>query len=395
MRPSKLTIGLLLVIVVGVGGTYGVVLLNSDPGADDEVATLGTATVVYEGTVEANVSETLEIVAELRGYEPPTPARVSIEPFTSNVRAPRRFQVLGMEWAPDPTRLAFRWRIAGNSDSVVELTNDLSPEVQAVALGGAAERIHQERRGFSITDPTLDRKRFFDYDAAWAAKLIQDGAATYVEEAMWERLDRPGERPLTFYQTVAKRSARAHRATAAHRLGYLWVDSRIENPTELDAVYENPPNRTAALLHPNQSRTYPTMRLQSVEDAWVEDQRFRLGELLTRFVLETELSHDRASEAANGWVDDRLIEYLDEDNQQGFAWVVRLRSESQADEFRSALGAYLDGRGESVGENRWADDQRSYGIQRPDTRTVVLLLGPDSFIEATEVSIQGNVTIST
>jgi hypothetical protein len=162
MRPSKLTIGLLIVIVVGVGGIYGVVLMQSDPGADDEVATLGTETVVYEGTVDANVSETLQIVAQLRGYEPPTPTRVSIEPFTGNVRAPRRFQLLGMEWAPDPDRLAFRWRIAGSSSSVVELTNDLSPEVQAVALGGAAERIHQERREFSITNPTVDRKRFFD-----------------------------------------------------------------------------------------------------------------------------------------------------------------------------------------------------------------------------------------
>lgn len=395
MRPSKLTVALVVVIVVGVGGTYGAFIYASDPGDEERVATLGTETVVYEGSVEANVSETLQELAALRGYDTPTPSRVEVQPFTAEPEALRRFRVLGLQSAFYPSQLAFRWRIAGQSNRVIEITNGLSPEVQAVAIAGAAELIHQDRIGLSATDAAVRTERFYDYDAAWATRLVRQGAATYVEQAMWDRLARPGAEPISFYRTVADRSPAAHRASAPQRLGYDWVTSQVSTPTDLDTLYEDPPTRTAEILHPDRDRTYPTMRVESDPGAWEPDQRVRLGELGTRFILETQLSHDRASAAADGWVDDRLIEYLGGQDEQGFVWVLRLRNESEADVFTTSLEAYLDGRSDATGADRWRDGSRTYEVQRPDGTTVALVLGPSAFVDATSVAVEGNVTIST
>lgn len=393
MRPSKFTIALLLVIAVGIGGTYGAFVVLSDPGEETDVATVGTETVVFEGSVEANVSQTLARVGEIRGYEAPTPARVEVDAFTAEASAIRRFRVLGLEAALDPPKLAYRWRLSGSSDSVVELTNGLSPSVQAVALAGAAERIYQENADFAVTDPTVQNGRFYDYDAAWAARIVTHGAATYVEDVFWERAGRPGARPITFYRTVAERSPAAHRATAPERLGYAWVSSQVRDPANLDVVYEDPPRRTAEILHPDANRSYPTMRVKIEGGTWTADQRVRLGELVTRFVLETQLSHEQASTAAAGWADDRLVEFLGGEDEQGFVWVVRMHSGAEAEEFVGALRDYLGKRAASVGEDRWSSEAREYALRRPSTETVALVLGPSSFLDATEITVNGTVTI--
>lgn len=393
MRPSKFTIVLLVVIVVGIGGTYGAFVVLSDPGAEQQVATVGTETVVFEGSVEANVSQTLARVGEIRGYDAPTPARVEVDPFTAEAKAIRRFRVLGLEAALDPPKLAFRWRLSGSSDSVIELTNGLSPSVQAVALAGAAERIYQESAGLDVTDPTVEKGGFYDYDAAWAARIVTHGAATYVEDVFWERSGRAGARPITFYRTVAERSPAAHRATAPERLGYAWVTSQISNPSSLDVVYEDPPRRTAEILHPDANRSYPTMRVRVEDGTWTADQRVRLGELVTRFVLETQLSHDRASTVAAGWLDDRLVEFLGGQDEQGFVWIVRMRSGAEADEFTGGLRDYLGKRATRQGENRWSSDAREYVLRRPTEHTVALVLGPSSFLDAIDIAVNGTVTI--
>jgi hypothetical protein len=395
MRPSKMTVALVVIIVVGVGGTYGAFLYASDPADEESVATLGTETVIYEGSVEANVSETLADLATMRGYEAPTPSRVEVQPFTTEPAALRRFRVLGLQSAFYPSQLAFRWRIAGQSDSVIEITNDLPPEVQAVAIAGAAELIHQDRLGLSATDPAVRTDRFYDYDAAWAARLVRKGAATYVEQAMWDRRGRPGAEPIRFYRTVGDRSPAAHRASAPQRLGYDWVTSQVSTPTDLDAVYDDPPTRTAEILHPEQNRSYPTMRIESESGAWEADQRVRLGELGTRFILETQVSHDRASAVADGWVDDRLIEYLGGQDEQGFVWVVRLRNPSESEAFTAGLDAYVDGRADPTGTTSWRGESRSYEVLRPNSTTVALVLGPSTFVDATSVTVEENVTITT
>lgn len=400
MRVNRLTVALIVVVAVGIGGTYGFFVWVSDPAAEDDIDDLGTETVVSEGDVEADTTAVLQAVAGLRGYEAPTPAEVSVREATGGGTGLLRFRVLGMDTTLAPRLVAFRWEVSGLGDATVALAETLDRTGQRVALAGAAERVHQREREVGPVNPLERTDRFRDYDASWAARLVTRGAATYVERTYWREQGEPGRDPMSFYRAQATRSDAAHRATAAHRLGYEWVDERVTAPTELDAVYADAPTRTSTILHPAgaENRTYPPVNVTATGSDWAPDTRVRLGELVSRFALETELTHEAASRAAAGWTDDRLVEFLGGADERGYVWAVRLRNGTEADEFATLARTYLGARGEAVDgtTDRWRGDLRDYGLVRAGPETVVMLFGPPGFLEGVDVRGDGagNVTVA-
>jgi hypothetical protein len=112
------------------------------------------------------------------------------------------------------------------------------------------------------------------------------------------------------------------------------------------------------------------------------------GAVTTQAVLRTGLDEATARQAAEGWGQDRYAVVRSTDgNATGVAWVHRWDSAADADEFEDAMGTYLEGR-------RGETDDLRFEVRRLDTDTTVVVTGPPSFVDATNITYEsGNVTV--
>lgn len=174
-------------------------------------------------------------------------------------------------------------------------------------------------------------------------------------------------------------------ALAPYAFGAVYAEQRAGNASAVDAIYENPPNTTEAIIHGYMPGEEPVRRLQgdiSTHD-WNWADRDRLGELFVRQVLVSELDRDRVATAAEGWGVDRHYTF-ENGNQTAYVWALRWDSVQDADEFETATRDYLDARGQRV-DGRWQAENTSYRVVRTSPETVVLVVGPDDFVTRTEI----------
>lgn len=210
--------------------------------------------------------------------------------------------------------------------------------------------------------------------------LMEGGAVwvtdTYSETHQEDDVRLQSERLAHEYET-APDGDRFFRAP--YHYGTSYVDERVDDPAEIQEVYANPPTTTEQLLHDlDPGEEEPTgLEVETNAEDWTVDERDRRGELFVRVVLETELPHDEAAEAAAGWGDDELVA-LSGDDERGYVWVLHWDSADDADGFESAFETVLD--------ERTDEDADRTTVDRLDDRTVIVTVGSDAFREAVEVS---------
>jgi hypothetical protein len=221
------------------------------------------------------------------------------------------------------------------------------------------------------------------YEDLVQTALIEGGAVYVADEYTGQYLDGI---PLQSEQMQASYEA----APAGDRLlfapyyfGAEYIHDDIESADELPEVYSSPPLTTSELLHPDREppATDLTVDVDNAESDWTVARTDRQGELYTRIVLDTELSNDEAVEAAAGWSDDELLAFTDE-GQDGFAWTTQWASSDDADEFEAAFESKLDQR-----TDEWVDRTT---VERVDDRTVAVVIGPERFRAAVDISASGN-----
>jgi hypothetical protein len=111
-------------------------------------------------------------------------------------------------------------------------------------------------------------------------------------------------------------------------------------------------------------------------------------------VLEGRLEGDRAAAAAAGWGADRLIQFDHRDHDTAYAWVLRWDDPDEADEFAAAMTDYLDARGDRTA-GHWTDGDATFALHRVDDETVVVLAGPEPFVDnATATGSNADVTVT-
>ncbi len=227
-----------------------------------------------------------------------------------------------------------------------------------------------------------------------ADRAVIEGAATYVQRAYAGRyLDDAPRLVRPFNDSTPYRKLQF----AQYSLGGRYYEARIDDPAAVDRVYEDPPTTTEQLLHGYAPGEEPPRELSVEVDAegYRTDRRTTRGELAVNVVLSTELSDERAWRAAAGWGADELVRFrqLPGPEEEGYAWVLRWDSPAEAGEFREAVAAFLDRRG-NRSDGRWTGPDHAYRVDPVAEETVVLLVGTDGFVEAASASgTAGEVTV--
>ncbi len=227
----------------------------------------------------------------------------------------------------------------------------------------------------------------------WISWSLIEGSASYVADAYareylgFSSLDRRCER-------YREGSPYARYVDQIYCPGGRYFDQTLESPNALLSPNTTLPNTTEQLLHPGTND--PPANLTVVDETpidWSTPSAFdREGELFVRTVLGTELREDRAIEAADGWGNDRVVRVSRE--TEGYVWVLRWDTAADATEFETAFADYLDALGNRTSEVWTAGDER-YRLSTVDNRTVAVVTGNESFVDAVSVTErEGNVTVS-
>lgn len=322
-------------------------------------------------------------VESMRGVDVGKPLTVRLESISGSLASdpPPFDRALGVEAPPEP--LLGRGVTPNVADgNVVKLNADRIDT--RVALEGtlAHEYVHvvqmrnrvPESLWASFGDsPTLDDR--------FAYRAVLEGSADYVE-TRYRRQYLP-DSSGAIEDRYRNAATTAKRVLAPYYFGARYVNATVESPTDLDAVYESPPQTTEELIHrlPPGSEQPAALDVSVATDVEHTNRR-QFGELFVRSLFGTGLNESAAAELADGWGNDRQLEF-EGTNSTGFAWVLRWDDAANATEFENGVATYLE----------QTDTPGPVRVDRVAPETTVLFAGDESFVQNATAS-GGNSTVT-
>lgn len=284
--------------------------------------------------------------------------------------------------------------VANGSASASPLSVSGSSSARRVSLGFSdapasvveGVLVHEFAHSIQAQRGLLSRDLPSSFDAREAWKAVVEGGAVYASTAYVERYDVGSRNWTAFFGRLYHEGPDGNRyAASTSYFGARYYDAVLEDPSGFASVPADPPNTTAAILHPDEGAGEPAALsvAATASDGWSAAGTDRYGELFTRFVLSTELSADRAARAAAGWRDDALVEF-DRDGDRALAWVHRWDDASDADEFAAAFGAYAED-----GAAPGADVR----VARVNETTTAAFVGPPGFVANASATVENDSVV--
>lgn len=221
-------------------------------------------------------------------------------------------------------------------------------------------------------------------DQRLARRALVEGGAVFVTDAYTrEHLPETSLQSERIAAGYANASSGNRVAWSQYHFGQRYVTAAIDSPENLGAVYDDPPETTENVLHPNASDAPVPLNVTVETETYPQanSPTTRAGELLMRIALHDAVGRESAIEASTGWGNDRVVAFAT-NGTRSLAWVTRWDSPADADEFGTAARAL-------GGEPDVADGFR---VERVDDATVVAFAGTESFVE--RASAAGNVTVA-
>jgi hypothetical protein len=345
-----------------------------------DVRVVGEPLPVDEDIIFQRVQELLD--EDLR--VPQVTVQSSSDP-TLHYELPRYTQLLGIEY---PDNISEQPNVSGSTENgrsiLITLNENATTDEIIWTLAHEYAHLPQFQNGVIGDGPSskLPLTNRYEEDQFLTRRSITEGAATYTANVYAEKYNLEESASPVVKQNFSALPSWRQYVLAPYIFGSNYVRSRINSPKNIDQIYENPPQTTEQLLHPG-VRDEPTELNPSAVisvPGWNSTERYRMGELYIRIVLDSELSSERATSAA-GWGNDSLTVYEREGAKDSYAWMLRWDDAANATEFEQALRTYLDSRADTDG-NRWQTNQATYTVKRPDDRTVVLHFGTRDFIDS-------------
>lgn len=338
--------------------------------------------VPVAGELSMNATAVWERVESLFGgeYDPPS---VSVRDVRGFSQTPPFATHLGLDDGAE----TFATRnpgglYQGHNNNVLLLTqNGSSTEIERIL---AHEYVHaiQDRIGF------LDRSAARNRSAV--KRALAEGSAMYVEDTY--------AREFLGFSSIDRECSEYMNGTPHVRyingpycLGGKYFSERLDSPSDLSNPDLSLPSTTEQMLHPGKTEPPANLSVNTKMGSAAANVQGRQGELFIRTVLGVELDKKRASEAAAGWGNDRLIRVTGD--AEGYVWILRWDTEADTEEFTAAFGTYLDARGERTA-NGWNVDSDRYRVSAVDDRTVAVVTGSGTFTDTVAVTERhGNVTV--
>lgn len=349
---------------------------------------------VRNGSVPIDQNALFEEVSALLATDADPPESIQVEQ-DSRMGIHREpmdpfFRLVGIDRPASASRTATALGVVGDPRTV-HVHEKITADADQTRLTLAHEYVHvlQLRREVpdtlrsTIPDPKST-------DATIVRHAVLEGTAVRVETQLWERYGGTGSSPAAGMERSYETSTGAKQwIYARYHFGYEYLQARNVSTTSVDDVYESPPRTSEELLHgmAGGSEPMPPLSVDVESEEWTVEERDRAGELFVRVALDTQVSTDEAADAAAGWGTDTRVA-LSNDGEQAYVWALRWDDAANATEFQDAFHDYLDERATREG-SVWVDEKGSYTTTRVEDETIVVLLGPESFVR--NATVDGSV----
>lgn len=323
------------------------------------------------------------------GVEPPSTVEVRGDAGTQvgPARYPPFFETLGIEPAQGtPAYPAF---VATPDRIVVNRNLTQRPTLLAATLSQEAVHVVQ----FRDRTPTTLRRAVpgsrTTVDGSYVVTALLEGTAVYTQAAYQRRYQNATTTRIdTLGETYRNQTTVGRISYGIYYFGAQYVRDRVDDPAEIDSVYDDPPATTEQLLHGPGAGPEANLPVEIASDGWESASRRRttFGELFLRGTLATRLSEEAAADAAAGWgTDERLV--FTRDGETGYVWLHRWDDPANATEFRGAFDSYLNrtlNRSTVAGPDGptagWRGDGETYRLLRLDDQTTALVAGSPAFV---------------
>lgn len=362
---------------------------------------------VHNGSFEADPGRVYGRLRDLRGSDGPAPSTIrlrNLSEATENDTGPilDQFNPTPL-WAHlnltstgvnvlDEVDLLFQGSVTGAGVVTIYLHEQATAETEQIVL--AHELTHYVQVESGQMNALIRALDMTTTDGVYVRRSVAEGDAVFTTDAYLETYEVSDERNAPLYDRIAAQypPGDANRfRNSQYIVGHQYVASQFDDPAALEGLYEDPPTTSEQLLHRLPPGSEPPVPL-SIERTTGENWRYvgddRMGEAFLRHALASELGVDRAAATAAGWGNDSLQIYRPSDGgEPSYAWVLRWDDEANATEFERAAADTFDSLG-SDGDEVWAlaDADAVAAVERPTPRTVVLLLGADTFVTSTTVA---------
>ncbi|MFB6070886.1 MAG: hypothetical protein ABEJ76_07660 [Halanaeroarchaeum sp.] len=387
MRTAALVVAVLVVLA---GCSAPVPPSHGDAAVRDDHEIRDVA--VENGSIPVNATALYGTVARMLETDARAPGRIVLEPNSAMGIArepmPPFFQIMGVDRPPGATRAATALGYVADP-STVHLNRNLVDDPEQVRLTLVHEYVHVvqgrtdagEALRENVPDPNTT-------DGTMVRTSVLEGVAVGVETAYWNRTVDDGMSPAAGMEASYEATDGVRQwLYARYHFGYEYVQARTTTLAGADSLYASPPRTTEELLHrlPPGTEPMPPLSVDVRSAEWNRNGTDRLGELFVRVALDTELDANRSRTAAAGWGVDRRVAVTD-GSETGYVWALRWDDAANATEFHAAMRAYLDDRA-TRREGVWEDGDATFALHRVGTETVVVTMGPASFVR--EAGVDG------
>ncbi|MEF8785529.1 MAG: hypothetical protein V5A45_06310 [Haloarculaceae archaeon] len=240
--------------------------------------------------------------------------------------------------------------------------------------------------------------------SAYVRRALIEGAAVFTTDS-YVREYAPGEQLNSpWYDEIQTSYPAGHVGqfqNGRYVHGHDYVAERVDSPTELGDVYENPPRTGEQLLHhlaPGDEQPTDLTVDSTTGDDWVASGTDRMGEPFVRYALASDVGTERAVRAATGWGNDSLHVFRPVDGgNASYVWVLDWDDQANASEFEQTLRSALDARGNATDEV-WSlsDSDAAATITEVDEETTAIAFGSETFVTTTTITgADGSVSIET
>jgi hypothetical protein len=223
-------------------------------------------------------------------------------------------------------------------------------------------------------------------EGSYVIRALTEGAAVFTTDEYLRKFGENETLNSPYYDDEQEAYPAGHIrrwSNSQYRIGSEYVATRIESPSEVATIFEDPPTRSRALLDPD-AGPRPPLAVTLHHDR-NRISKNRLGATFLRFGLESHIDPSRARAVAEGFGSDSLYQFRSDPDVFGnYVWAMRFEGESAADRFDGAIRDYLDARGNrTAGGWRLPDLGVTVELRRPSTDTRTLVIGSPSFVDET------------
>ena len=229
--------------------------------------------------------------------------------------------------------------------------------------------------------------------------MIEGSASFFESQYQREYMNNPNA--MRNFSAWSNSNAYAMKQLGPYVAGSHYTRWYLNGSTEnFEKIYDNPPVSMEQILHkyePDEELPKNLTVDGEVSSEWATPSSPKTkGELFLRSALRSAVSGDEAARGAAGWGQDGVITFQNTsysaagNYKTGYGWAIRFDNATEAAEFESIFGEWLEAQGPQNNGVYGDSDAETFRLVEVSEETVVVLAGHEDF--TSQATVSGNTT---